>query len=113
MVTRSSDRDIFRRHVHRAPGRRVPDRVLDQVEQHLPEQLLIAGDLDVARRPGDQRHPTLLGWQPHGALDLVQQFIEIKVVRDDRPIGDVAARERQQVADHPGQAQHLTQDHCQ
>ena len=93
---------------HAAVGRRVVDRVLDQVEEHALE-LLGVGARGAERRaePGADRHRARLRGGPHGVDRLLEQQADADLLHRPLELAALQPGELEQVVDQRAERAHV------
>ena len=97
-------------HADRATAGRVPQGIVDEVHEHLPQQVLVAGKRRVAVRLGPDRDVPRRGQHAAVVDDVVHEFVEIEVTDLEGPGRCVGQGEHEHVVDHPRQSSRLTRD---
>ena len=96
---------------HTAVARRVLDRIIDQIDQHLVQAVAIArGQHHVVGITGLQRHAPALGPLAHQLDRLVGDAPDLERLESERRKSAFKIGKRDQVVDQPREATRLTLD---
>ena len=99
-----------RRKRHASAARRVFDRVVEQVEQHLVQAVMIAGQAPAVGALDFQLHALALGRLAHQLDGFFEQAPDVQLLELHRCQSAFEVGKRNQVVDQPGQAMRLAFD---
>ncbi len=99
-----------RAHLHTPAGRRVPDPVVEQVEEQPAQQPLVAAERQVPVRRGAHLDVARRGERAHGARGVGAEVGEVELLAHDALHARVRPREQEEVVDDAAHAPGLLAD---